>query len=80
MIKKYSLITVMLIGALAVGFFMGNQVQANPFAPGSPDDPLVAKSYLEEQLQLKVSELEGEIARLTDKANELQGLIDELTK
>lgn len=79
MMKSKLMMTVIIIGALVIGFALG-QVQAVPFAPGSEEDPLVAKSYLDEQLQQHISELEQEIALLTEKAAELQAVVDELSR
>jgi uncharacterized protein YoxC len=67
-----------IIAGLSFGFIIGRQVQASSLVPGSQTDPLVAKSYLEEQLEAKVKVLEAEIAKLTDKANRLQVLVDDL--
>lgn len=69
-----------ILAGLSFGFIIGRQVQASALPPGSQADPLVAKSYLEEQLEAKVKELEAEIARLTERANRLQLLVDDLNK
>ncbi|MDW7674357.1 MAG: hypothetical protein SCK28_07480 [Bacillota bacterium] len=75
------ILIVAVITALSFGFIIGQQVQASSQAPpGSQNDPLVAKSYVEEQLEAKVTELEAEIERLTTKANQLQLIVDELVK
>ena len=78
--KSKLIIAVVLVAGLMVGFFVGTQVQASSFAPGSVDDPLVAQSYLEEQLQLRVNELEREISKLRDQANQLQALVNQLVQ
>ncbi|MBS4025508.1 MAG: hypothetical protein KGZ96_07505 [Clostridia bacterium] len=74
------LLIVGIMAGLSFGFIIGHQVQASSIAPGSQTDPLVAKSYLEEELEAKVKGLEAEIAKLTDKVNRLQVLVDDLNK
>lgn len=81
MTKKSVLFTsTAVIVAVIAGFFIGVQVQAGSVAPGSADDPLVAKSFLDEQVELRVVELEEELAQLRSRANQLERLVEDLSK
>lgn len=57
---------------LTVGFVIGQMVQAAGVVPGSADDPLVAKSYVEEAVKKQVSNLQEKIDQLQSKVTALE--------
>ncbi|MGI6065850.1 MAG: SH3 domain-containing protein [Bacillota bacterium] len=63
---------------LAVGFVIGQIVQAAGTIPGSADDPLVAQSYVEEAVGKKVADLQKTIDELQAKVDLLEDKIDSL--
>lgn len=72
---------VIVIGAIlsiVVGFIVGKTVIADSPAPGSNEDPVVSKSYVDKALAERVGDLEKEVAELTVQAEALQGTINEL--
>lgn len=72
---------IVLIGAvlsITVGFFVGKTVIANSPVPGSNEDPVVAKSYVDKALEQRIGALEEEVAELAIQAEALQGTINQL--
>ena len=57
---------------LTAGFVLGQMVQAVGTIPGSADDPLVAKSYVEEAVGKQVASLQTSIAELQAKVTTLE--------
>lgn len=57
---------------LTVGFVIGQMVQAAGVIPGSADDPLVAKSYVEEAVTKQVANLQAKIDQLQSKVTALE--------
>ncbi len=70
--KRRLFLGMALAAAALFGFFLGRVVGADTGAPGSASDPLVAKSYVDEQVSSYVRDLEGQIAALEKKAAELE--------
>ncbi|MDD4753030.1 MAG: SH3 domain-containing protein [Desulfitobacteriaceae bacterium] len=64
---------------LTVGFVIGQIVQAAGTIPGSADDPLVAKSYVEEAVGKQVVGLQTTIDELQAKVDLLQEKVDSLS-
>jgi len=72
---------IILIGAvlsITVGFVVGKTVIANSPVPGSSEDPVVSKSYVDKALEQRVGALEEEVAQLAIQAEALQGTINQL--
>ncbi len=69
---------------IAVGFLLGAFLGADVFAsggePGSPADPLVARSYVDEQVAVYISELEKKVAALNGRALELEQALAQLQR
>jgi len=61
---------------LTAGFVIGQMVQAVGTIPGTADDPLVAKSYVEEAVAEQVEDLQDTIAALEDKVAALEAQLD----
>ncbi|MHB1419749.1 MAG: SH3 domain-containing protein [Bacillota bacterium] len=79
MTVKLKLAMILVIaGIFAAGFFTGQGVQADNPVPGSADDPLVSKSYVEETLKQQVSDLNNVIDGLSSRADALQRQVQEL--
>lgn len=72
---------IIIIGAavsLIAGFAMGKIVNADAPAPGSSNDPVVSKSYVDKAMQNRLQELEKQVADLTVQSQALQTMINEL--
>lgn len=77
----------LIIGAtFAVGIFTGQVVQADTAAtPGSPEDPLVSKSYVDQvstkitSLEEKITALQGTITTLQQKVTTLEAKLQPAT-
>jgi TolA-binding protein len=72
---------VIVVGAvlsITVGFIVGKTVIANSPVPGSSEDPVVSKSYVDKALEQRVGALEEEVAQLAIQAEALQGTINQL--
>lgn len=76
--KRYLLFTVPAVMGIALGFFLGSVVFAGGVEPGSVSDPLVARSYVDEQVKSYISELEGRITALNARALQLEKELAEL--
>jgi hypothetical protein len=63
---------------LGIGFWVGQSVSAETNQPGSTGDPLVSKSYVDEQVTGKIAALESKIAILTTRTEALEKTIQEL--
>ncbi|MFZ5945122.1 MAG: SH3 domain-containing protein [Bacillota bacterium] len=57
---------------LIVGVFIGNSVLAGGAAPGSKDDPLVTKAYVENSMNSQLSMLQQQVVQLQAEANTLR--------
>lgn len=66
------------IVSIILGFTLGKTVIANSPQPGSNQDPVVSKSYVDAVLQDRVNELEKTVAELSVQAQALQATINEL--
>ncbi|MGF7184593.1 hypothetical protein GGQ84_000677 [Desulfitispora alkaliphila] len=73
--KQIFIVSLALVAALISGIFVGVQVEAFSNTPGTESDPLVSKSYLDQQLEERVQELEEELARVQARANELERIL-----
>ncbi|MHB1128334.1 MAG: SH3 domain-containing protein [Bacillota bacterium] len=71
-------IVLIIAGVFAAGFFAGKGVQADNPVPGSADDPLVSKSYVEATLKQQIADLNKVIDTLTGRADALQRQVQEL--
>jgi hypothetical protein len=66
------------LGLVAVGFFYGH-VSASGIDPGSDADPLVSKSFVDQQMttwQAKVDQLQAKTDQLQAKVDQLQAKVD----
>ena len=66
------------IVSLAAGYYIGKTVDASSPVPGSSNDPVVSKSYVDKELESRVAVLETDIAELTVQAQSLVTTINEL--
>lgn len=64
--------------SIVVGFTLGKTLLADSPAPGSSDDPVVSKSYVDKALQERITDLEKQVAELSVQAQALQTTINEL--
>ena len=76
--KKYLLFAVTAVIGVGLGFFLGSVVFAGGGEPGGVSDPLVARSYVDEQVQNYIKELEEEITALNTRASKLEKELAEL--
>lgn len=65
---------------IAAGFFLGSQVWAGVSEPGSAADPLVSRSYVDQQVASYVEALEKRVADLTAREAELEQALAQLQK
>lgn len=70
--KKYLLFAMAVVTGVGLGFFLESVVFAGGGEPGSVSDPLVARSYVDEQVQNYIEELEEEITALNTRASKLE--------
>lgn len=76
--KLRTLIIVGAILSIVIGYTVGKVADASAPEPGSSDDPLVAKSYVDKALQDRITDLEKAVAELTVTAQALQSTVNEL--
>lgn len=72
---------IIIIGAIlsiVAGFVIGQFVNAEAPAPGSSDDPVVSKSYVDKAVEERLKKLEADVAELTVQSQALQNTINEL--
>lgn len=69
--KEAVMAGLVMIGA-AAGFWLGSVVFAGGSEPGTASDPLVAKSYADEQISAYTAGLEKRVAELTSRAYQLE--------
>lgn len=67
-----------ILGIVALAIFAVASVYASPPEPGSESDPLVTKSYVESYVQREKAALEGRIAELEKKVEDLAGEVARL--
>ncbi|MDH7577572.1 MAG: SH3 domain-containing protein [Bacillota bacterium] len=83
-IKRDAAIAGLVFLGIAAGFLLGSLFGANVFAsgsePGSPADPLVARSYVDEQVEAYISRLEKEVAALSERALKLEQALAQLQR
>jgi len=70
--KRYLLFAVTALVGAIIGFSLGSTVFAGGWEPGSASDPLVARSYVDEQVQNYIKELEERISALNTRTLELE--------
>ena len=74
--KRIAYVIFGIILAFIAGFFIGGKILAqNEVVPGSPQDPLVAKSYVDN----KVKTLSDQVANLQDRIAALEKKIADLS-
>jgi TolA-binding protein len=61
-----------LIITLIIGILLGNSVFAGGATPGSKDDPLVTKAFVESALNTQLSQLQQQVNQLQAEANTLR--------
>lgn len=66
------------IVSIIAGFALSKTVVANSPTPGSSEDPVVSKSYVDQAVQGQIKELESKIAELTVQSQALQSTINDL--
>lgn len=64
--------------SIIAGFALSKTVVANSPTPGSSEDPVVSKSYVDQAVQDRVQELEKKVAELTVQSQALQSTINDL--
>lgn len=64
--------------SIVVGFTLSKTVVANSPTPGSSEDPVVSKSYVDKAVQDRIQELESKVAELTVQSQALQNTINDL--
>jgi len=80
--KKWNIryVVIFAAAALILGYGLGRQVGAGSLIPGSQDDPLVTKSYVDSYLDSKYGELQNEIALLSSRVEQLERKIAGLSQ
>ncbi len=79
--KKYFLNTVVILIVFFIGLTIGNVVLAGSNSdPGSEYDPLVAQSYVHQEIGSRVSTLNQKVIELQDQISNLQDTISYLEK
>jgi len=68
----------LLVAFLGAGFWLGRSVSAQTSQPGSAEDPLVSKSYVDEQVGKKITDLESRVTALTTKVGALEKTVQDL--
>lgn len=71
-----------LVGALVLivgGFVLGQAVFAGAATPGTAEDPLVSKSYMEKVVRDKTNELSNQIVALNQRIETLQKALEKAT-
>ena len=69
---KFKYITILALALLLVGYGLGKHVGAGGFLPGSKEDPLVSKSYVDHHLTAKIGEMSRQVADLSRQIAELE--------
>ena len=72
-------LTLVVIG-VAAGFFMGARVMAGGTGPGSAADPLVSRSYVDEQVATYIAGLNQKISDLTTREAQLEQALAQAQK
>lgn len=75
---KWTRYVVTAVIGVGLGFLLGSVVFAGGGEPGSVSDPLVARSYVDEQVQNYIKGLEERITALNTRALELEKELAEL--
>lgn len=78
--KRVALMAGLVLTGLAFGFLIGSAVFAGGGEPGSAADPLVARSYVDEQVAAYISGLEKKAADLSARALELETALAKLQR
>lgn len=80
MFSKKLLSVLVLTSVLATGVIMGQKAQAGPGGggPGSVLDPLVARSYVEQQVEQKIGQVEQRIINLQARVEKLRNQVASL--
>lgn len=77
--NKYIITILILVFIFAGGIFLGKEVVAGGQSePGTEGDPLVAESYLNQELESKTSELKERVNELEELVEELKAKVDYL--
>ncbi len=72
-------LTLVVIG-VAAGFFMGARVMAGGTGPGSAADPLVSRSYVDDQVATYIAGLNQRISDLTTREAQLEQTLAQAQK
>ncbi|MBZ4688244.1 MAG: Bacterial domain [Clostridiales bacterium] len=79
--KKYLMSGVMMFAVFLLGITMGSEVNAGGNSqPGTDYDPLVAKSYVHQEVETRASILQQRIEELQKEVARLQGVVNRLQK
>jgi uncharacterized protein YgiM (DUF1202 family) len=62
----------LVVFGVAAGFFAASRVMAGGNGPGSPADPLVSRSYVDEQVATYIAGLNQQISNLTAREAQLE--------
>ncbi|MGD0622078.1 MAG: SH3 domain-containing protein [Thermacetogeniaceae bacterium] len=65
---------------VAAGFFVASRVMAGGNGPGSAADPLVARSYVDEQVATYIAGLQQRVSDLTAREAQLEQALAEVQK
>lgn len=72
-------LTLVAMGIVA-GFFLASRVMAGGAVPGSASDPLVSRSYVDQQVSAYIAGLEKRITDLTARETQLEQALAEVQK
>ena len=79
MYGRYIILIAVLTLVFSTGIFFGKEVLAGGGTePGTEGDPLVAKSYVHQEVETRSDILKARITELEEKVEELQSRIDQL--
>ncbi|NLO89057.1 MAG: copper amine oxidase N-terminal domain-containing protein [Clostridia bacterium] len=78
--KKWGIkhLIVISLAALILGYGLGKGAGAGSLVPGSSQDPLVSKSYVDNYINGKYSELKNQVEALSSQVEELEKLLEKI--
>lgn len=80
-LKKYFINTVVILIVFFIGLTVGNVVLAGSNSePGTDYDPLVAQSYVHQEVETRVDNLNKKISKLQNQISDLQAAVKLLEK
>ncbi|KUK11091.1 MAG: hypothetical protein XD50_0536 [Clostridia bacterium 41_269] len=78
--KKWGMkhLIVVSLAALILGYGLGKGAGAGSFVPGSSQDPLVSKSYVDNYINSRYSELKKQVEALSSQVEDLERLLEQI--